>query len=164
LWSHKSSLGTKKLTTDGSATTDVELALRRIGQIYRDDTFPKRIFTACIWFFRAKFSNRPLDKLLEATIAIEVILGDRETADGVGLTKLLGNRCAYMLGQSSKERDDIQKTFVELYKLRSAIVHSGKHRADQEEVRVVNEATKLCGRIIAHEIKALEREAKNNPA
>jgi len=159
LWSNKSYLSCKSVTTGGLALPNMRMALRRISHIYKDETAQKRLFTACIWYFRAKFSQRPLDKLLESTIAIEVILGDRETADGVGLTKLLGNRCAYMLGKTGQERDDIQKAFVEIYKLRSSIVHSGKHRADREEARVVNEGVKLCGRIIAHELKSLERES-----
>lgn len=159
LWSNKEQLSTKKLAS-AKTKIDLELMLRKLSQIYVDDTFTNRLFTACIWYFRATFTKRALDKLLEATIAIEVILGDPQTPDGIGLTKLLGNRCAYMLGRTSAERDAIQKTFTELYKLRSSIVHAGKHRADQSEIKIVNEALVLCGRIIAFELRGLEQSAR----
>lgn len=161
LWSNKEYLSANRMDPSATTKIDIDQILRKISQIYVDDTFTNRLFTSCIWFFRASFTKRPLDKLLEATIAIEVILGDPQTPDGLGLTKLLGNRCAYMLGKTSAERDSIQKSFTELYKLRSSIVHSGKHRADQSEVKVVNEALALCGRIIAFELRGLELAARS---
>lgn len=156
LWDNRDRFSTSRSMDAGKLLE----ALEKVKTIFVGDVFSNRLFTAAIWFFRAKHSSRPLDKLLEATIAIEVMLGDKETADGVGLTKLLGNRCAYMLGKTNDERDAIQKTFTRLYKLRSDIVHIGKHRANQEEAATVDEAVDLCGRIIAHEIGALHRHRK----
>lgn len=124
-----------------------------IAQIYSDDLALRRIYTACIWFYRANVSKRPLDALLESTIAMEVMLGDEKESEGVGLTKLLRNRCAYMLGQDQSEREAILQSFTDLYKLRSAIVHSGRHRASESERAVVSQALGLCGRVIAHELR-----------
>jgi hypothetical protein len=58
-----------------------------------------------------------------------------------------------MLGQDQAERDAILQSFTDLYKLRSAIVHSGRHRASDAERKVVAQARRLCGRVIAHELR-----------
>lgn len=50
-----------------------------------------RLQTSAIWLHRAHVSSRGLDKVLEAAIAIEVLLGDREASDRIGLSKLIAN-------------------------------------------------------------------------
>lgn len=156
LWSPKYKLSTF-FWIDGCKSADRQQEINNkfslISRIYDDDLFHRRLYTACIWFYRANVSARPLDALLESTIAMEVILGDEKESEGLGLTKLLRNRCAYMLGQNQAEREAILQTFTDLYRLRSAIVHSGRHRADEGERAVVTQALRLCGRIIAHELR-----------
>lgn len=126
--------------------------LSKISAIFSDNIDCRRLFTACIWYHRARVNVRQLDKLLEANIAIEVLLGDRTMKEGLGLTNLLGNRCAFLLGENSKERENILSTFNSIYKLRSIIVHEGKHRAESSDINLVNDAISLCGRIIKKEI------------
>jgi hypothetical protein len=60
-----------------------------------------KLRTAAIWYLRALTSNRPLDQVLESAITLEVLLGDQQMSDRVGLTKLMANRCAYALGAVS---------------------------------------------------------------
>lgn len=114
-----------------------------------------KLTTAAIWIFRANLSSRPMDTILESTIAIEVLLGDRETSDRIGLSKLMANRCAYALGKSFSERKDIIDFFVEFYKVRSDIVHNGKFRLEDGEKNVVDKGLTLSQRILRHEINLL---------
>ncbi len=132
----------------------IRTALDRVSVIFRNDTFSRRIFTAAIWYFRAGLSQRPLDRLLESTIAIEVMLGDKDTSETGGLTKLLANRCAYLLGRSQAQRDEILRLFISIYRLRSSIVHSGKHQLEPNDADTVEAAYELCGRIIERELTA----------
>lgn len=145
---------------DTSLDTDAQI---RDGKLFTELLAPvaimftckesRRLITASIWLARAYLSNRPMDKILEAAIAIEVLLGDREASDRVGLSKLIANRCAYSLGKTSKERDEIRKFFTDFYRVRSEIVHSGRFKITSNERIVVNEGLNLASRILEHEIK-----------
>jgi Apea-like HEPN len=127
-------------------------AVKRIGVIFNDDIDCRRLFTACIWFYRAKMNRRPLDALLEATISIEVMLGDRKAAEGVGLANLLGSRCAYLLGKSSAQRENISQIFKRIYALRSNIVHEGRHTPVVGDRSIVQSAISMCSSIIVKEL------------
>jgi hypothetical protein len=115
-----------------------------------------KLVTAAIWIFRANISARPMDTILESTIAIEVLLGDRETSDRIGLSKLMANRCAYSLGGNLKERKEIVDFFVEFYKLRSDIVHNGRFKLEEDDGKVVDKGLGLAERILRHEIGLLK--------
>lgn len=137
---------------DGLAAA-FESSLMRIGTIFHENTDCRRLFTACVWFYRAKMNRRALDALLEATIAIEVMLGDRKAAEGVGLANLLGSRCAFLLGRSSSERENIMTKFRQVYELRSNIVHEGRHVLNVGDRPVVNSALAICASIIRRELR-----------
>lgn len=136
---------------------DAAVAIRaifdRVSIVLGEDEAARRLFTASIWLYRAKQAANPLDGLLQSTIAIETLLGDRETADIVGLSRLLGNRCAYLLGVSRTTRQEIMREFTEIYGLRSAIVHTGKHRIDRKDRAISAKCLDLCGRVIAKELE-----------
>lgn len=128
---------------------------RRFGMmqvVFQDNPHSRRMFTACIWFYRATVSKRPLDKLLESTIAIETLIGDRKESEGIGLTNLLGNRCAYLLGTNMADRQEIIADFGKVYKLRSSVVHEGKHKLEGGDRAVVATAVRLCGQILGREM------------
>lgn len=112
-----------------------------------------KLKTACAWVLRAHLSSRSLDRVLEAAITMEVLLGDRDTSDRVGLSKLMANRCAYALGKSASERDHIIDLFSRFYKLRSEIVHSGRTNLDVDERKVVNRGLDLATKTLKHEIE-----------
>lgn len=112
-----------------------------------------RLKTSCMWLFRAYNSRSRLDSVLESMIAIESLLGDRRTSEKTGLGDLLANRTAYILGKNKKERDAIIEKFKSIYKLRSAIVHSGTHRVAPRERAILAEARTLCQRVISKEMQ-----------
>ncbi|MFM5895131.1 MAG: hypothetical protein ACKOQM_11980 [Novosphingobium sp.] len=110
-----------------------------------------RLKTASIWLLRAHKTSRGMDKILDSTIAIEVLLGDREASDRIGLSKLMANRCAYALGKSHKERSELNDFFIRFYRVRSDIVHSGRLKLNESEQEVVETGTQLASRILRHE-------------
>ena len=127
-------------------------AIRRIGTIFQTDVDALRLFSACVWFQKAKVNSRPLDAMLQATIAIEVLLGDRKAAEGIGLTNLLSSRCAYLLGRSTAHRQQIEANFRKVYDLRSQIVHEGRHVAKTDDQSTLKIALSLCASIITKEL------------
>lgn len=111
----------------------------------------QRLKTAAIWIFRSHTNQRWMDKILDATIAIEVLLGDREASDRVGLSKLMANRCAYSLGRSHSERSQLNDFFINFYKVRSDIVHSGRLGITKAEKQVVTRGISLAARLLRNE-------------
>lgn len=111
-----------------------------------------RLNTAAVWLLRTYLSSTDIDRVLESTITMEVLLGDREASDRVGLSKLMANRCAYALGNTQEERQKIIDFFVKFYKVRSDIVHSGKFKPSEIEKGVVGRGVSLASRILRHEI------------
>jgi hypothetical protein len=154
LWSGRYHRSAKKFVEKASdPASALRLALDRAAIVFGDDEPARRLFTASIWLYRAKQTSNPLDSLLQATVAIEVLLGDKDVADLVGLSRLLGNRCAYLLGTSRASRLAVMEEFTEIYKLRSSIVHSGKHRIDRKDRLVSKKCVELCSKVIAKELE-----------
>lgn len=141
----------------------IENLLNAVSCIFGSDKHARKIFTSCVWLFRSHTSFNPLDSLLESTIAIEALLGDRENQAKLGISRLLGNRCAYLLGTSMQEREDIIQQFDGIYQLRSDVVHSGKHRVNSHERKTSELSKSLCARIIRQEL-ILEMKARSKRA
>jgi hypothetical protein len=146
----------------GDKPSAIKSAFERVSLILSDDDFAQRAMTACIWYYRALNSSNSLDRILHATIAIEVLVGDKETADSVGLTKLLGNRCAYLLGRTRLSRQKIVDEFVEIYRVRSAIVHGGKHKMEKKDRHAASASLKLCASVIAKELELHQAQDLNS--
>jgi hypothetical protein len=145
------------LTTSSDVDMDIEAnvsvatILAPVVKVFSSASSQK-LKTACAWCLRANLSTRELDKILESAITIEVLLGDRDTSDRIGLTKLIANRCAYALGRSAKERDEITEFFGQFYKVRSEVVHSGRTALQTVERKIVDQGLNLATRILKHEI------------
>lgn len=144
-------LFTTKYTDDMLSEDNFEGFLSRVIKMF-NCAERQRLKTSAIWLLRANLSNRGMDEILDATIAIEVLLGDREASDRVGLSKLMANRCAYSLGKNSDERKELYDFFIKFYRVRSDIVHSGRLKLGDDESKIVREGTKLAARIFSHEI------------
>lgn len=112
-----------------------------------------RLSTAALWYLRAMTSDRNMDKILESAITLEVLLGDQEMSDKIGLTRLMANRCAYALGKDLKDRENLMKKFIRFYGLRSQIVHAGRMSHDEADVELVQWGIELAGRLLVHEQK-----------
>lgn len=120
----------------------------------------ERTILAGQWLFESTFSNNELLSFVQATIALEILLGDAEISDAIGLGMLIRNRCAYFIGDSHSQREELLRDFGEIYKVRSSIVHRGKNKLSQKERLLLFKLRWIVSRVIQEEINLLEPEKK----
>jgi len=92
-------------------------------------------------------------------VALEILLGDKASSDIMGLGELLRNRCAYLIGKTHDQRQDILKDFKQIYEIRSKIVHRGKSKLTFNERGLFMNLQWLCRRVIQEEIELLKANA-----
>ena len=90
-------------------------------------------------------------------VALEILLGDKATSDVIGLGELLRNRCAYLIGVTHDQRQDILDGFKEIYDIRSKIIHRGKSRLTMDERTLFRKLQWICRRVIQEEIELLKK-------
>lgn len=124
-----------------------------------------KILLASQWFFDG-YSHGPdeLLKFIQTMVVLEILLGDKASSDQTGLSVLLRNRCAYLIGDSQDERAKVLELFDEIYNVRSAIVHGGKHRLSIRERILLDELRWLCRRVITKEVKLLKADDTSEAA
>jgi hypothetical protein len=144
----ETSLDFDKIVKDGGQLEELFLPIKNMFR----SADSLRLKTAASWLLRANQSAREMDRVLESTIALEVLLGDKDASDRVGLSKLMANRCAYSLGTSASERKKLMEFFIRFYKVRSDIVHSGTFKVSEAERAVVAQGLDLAHRVLKHEI------------
>lgn len=114
---------------------------------------------AAQWYFDSECGRSELLQFVQATVAIEILLGNRASSDVVGIAELLANRCAYLLADSHDKRERILREMKDLYSTRSAIVHRGKHRLTKEESIQLIRLQYYCKMTIARELKLLAKDS-----
>jgi len=108
------------------------------------------------WYFDSHAGTDNLLQFVQATVALEILLGDKAISEQIGLGQLLANRCAYMLAENHAERVELLDKFDEIYETRSRIVHSGKNSLNEKEWRLLHELRYLCGRLIRKELELMK--------
>jgi hypothetical protein len=121
-----------------------------------------RIRTAVTWYFDSYVGANPLLAFLQATIALEILYGDKATSDLVGIGRLIANRCTYSIAETFDERDRIIGQISETYDTRSAVVHRGKEELTANKKRMLITLRQLCGRSIARELLAAHNAGVGN--
>lgn len=116
-----------------------------------------RVRLAARWLFESYCSTDVLQQYVQTSVAVEILLGDEKKNDKVGLTALLANRCAYLIGKTPKARAQILNLFEELYDLRSRILHRGHNRLSRREVNQLDHLRTICMAVIREEHLLLER-------
>lgn len=137
-------------------------ALSDIDKIYANRDLTKKLLLACQWLFDSYSGKNELLSFIQATIVIEILLGDKASSDQMGLGVLLRNRCAYLIGSTQSERNEILQDFQYIYDVRSKIVHGGKSRINFEERRLFRKLQWMCRRVIAEEVKLLKEDLNTN--
>ena len=117
-----------------------------------------KIILASQWFFESYLGDNELLSFIQSMIAIEILLGDKTATDLIGLGELLGNRCAYLIGASTQQRESILKEFKEIYKIRSRIVHSGERKLNIRDRYLFNTLRWMCKRVIQEEIRLMKKD------
>ncbi len=128
--------------------------LREIGTVmaqHADD----RLLRAAQWLFDSYAATNPLLEFVQATTSLEILLGDKEFSDLIGLGALLANRCAFLIGRSRSQRDKIMADFNRIYDTRSKIVHRGHPRLSPTEEDDLFMLRWMCARVVQEEMKLL---------
>jgi hypothetical protein len=120
------------------------------------------LLRACEWLYNSQVGDDALLNFVQATVVLEILLGDKVSSDEVGLSALLANRCAYMIGATTSERNNILKDFKAIYSVRSQIVHTGKHRLSSKEKHQLWRLRQLGRRVIQKEVALAMAEVKRN--
>ncbi len=108
------------------------------------------------WLFDSHCGSNELLHFVQATVALEILLGDKARSDLVGLSELLRNRCAYLIGKDREQRDKILEDFGDIYDVRSKIVHRGKKKLTKQERKKLYRLRWMCFRVIQEELELLD--------
>ncbi len=93
--------------------------------------FEKQILIAVRWIGLGIDEDIGTDKIIKFAIALECLLLDKEDNSK---SNPLAKRCAYILGNNSKERHDKKKRVKYLYDVRSRVVHEGFNFVKDEDI------------------------------
>jgi hypothetical protein len=122
----------------------------------------EKLLLASQWYFDGhSHGSDALLKYIQTTVVLEILLGDKASSDQTGLGALLGNRCAYLIGNSQQERTEVLNAFHDIYRIRSEIVHRGKHRLNYKERVLFLGLRWMCRRVIQREIELLKADKKS---
>ena len=133
--------------------------LMLLERAWSDEAVNERILLAGKWLLDSYSGKNELLSFVQATVALEILLGDKAVSDVVGLGELLRNRCAYLVGKTHAQRQEILEDFRKIYDIRSRIVHRGKDRLRQEERKLLNTLRWMVSRVIQEELERIERDA-----
>lgn len=151
-------------TLNGTLQSDEQKAgflnnrISLLGLAASDLPVNERVLLAGRWLLDNYSGKNELLSFVQATVALEILLGDKKVSDLIGLGELLRNRCAYLIGKTHAQRDEILKDFKKIYDIRSRIVHRGKDRLKQNERRLFNTLQWMVNRVIQEEIERVERK------
>jgi len=116
------------------------------------------IVLAAEWLFNSFRGKDELLGYVQAMVVLEILLGDKATSDEIGLGALLRNRCAYLIGRTHKDRAELLDAFDDIYKVRSQILHRGKHRLSTSERQLFEKLLWMCRRVIQEEVNLLKAD------
>lgn len=134
----------------------------RASAVFDNETANERIMRASQWLFDSLANGRSLLSFIQTTVVLEILLGERAVSDLVGIGELLANRCAYLIADSTGEREEILRDFKRAYHIRSRIVHEGKARLNRRERRALHDLRGMCYRALREEMKLVESEWSNS--
>ena len=67
------------------------------------------------WLFDSYVGNNELLSFIQTMVDLEILLGDKNISDIMGLGELLRNRCAYLIGLNQSQREEILNDFKLLF-------------------------------------------------
>lgn len=122
----------------------------------------ERIRSALEWGFDSRQNDNETLALIQSCIGLEALLGDDDQKEP--LTIRLADRCAYLLGKGHKDRSGIRKKFLEIYDVRSKLVHGRTPRLSMSDAAHLHSAQTMLIDAIWHEknnlLKALDAESE----
>jgi len=147
-----------KLESEESKLSWTKAKLNEIGCVFEGKERAEKLLLGSQWLFDSFCGNNELLSFVQSAVVLEILLGDKATSDIMGLGELLRNRCAYLIGKSQQQRDNILNEFKQIYDVRSRIVHRGKSRLDSSERILFWKLQWMCRRVIQEEVKLLQKD------
>ena len=125
------------LTFNGSRAQEVGFArAHEIAKAPTRNSLEDRILSALSWAGRATVEPRADQSLMLYAIALEGLLGNHKARGGV--TDRLRLRVVHLIGKTPQERRQLSGQFVDLYQLRSGVVHSGTALVSDTDLRMMS--------------------------
>ncbi|MDN3639238.1 HEPN domain-containing protein [Simiduia curdlanivorans] len=125
---------------------------------FKENEHAKKIRLACAWLFNSGISTDGLLRFIQSTTVLEILYGDKEETDKVGISALIRNRLAYSISKSLPEREEIARLFKQIYSTRSKILHNGYSILDSEEQNIHSKLRDFTKRAIIAELNLLSPE------
>lgn len=113
-----------------------------------------RIKAAIDWLVQSEITDDETMAFIQICMGLESIFGDDDYEGG--LTTILSDRCAYLIGNKIKERKFIKDTFKKIYQVRSKIVHGVRNHLSEDESYFRYLAYSYLERSILKEIENLD--------
>lgn len=149
---------------DGSLESEVRKAgwitrnLKLIQVAFSNKEKAKKIILAGQWLFESYCGSNGLLSFVQTTVALEILLGEKQISDLMGLGELLRNRCAYLIGKTHQQREKVLNDFKKIYDVRSKIVHRGKSKLNADERVLFSQLQWMCRRVIQEEMDLLAKD------
>lgn len=141
----------------------IQRRLKLVSSVFTHKTEAEKIILASQWLFDSYCGSNELLSFVQTVVAMEILLGDKAVSDLMGLGELLRNRCAYLIGNSQKQREEILNDFKKIYDVRCAIVHRGKSRLTEHERDLFSDFRRMCHQVINEEITLLQKDIDKPP-
>lgn len=94
----------------------------------------KRLTQSMQWLIESRFETSEFSSVVKTSIALETFLVFNQSEP---LSKVLSERCAFILSQNPQERSQISAIIKKFYNFRSGIVHGGKKRQSNLSINLV---------------------------
>lgn len=146
-----------ELDLNGNKNPDeiIDVISNTINHLIEDQSSEaKRIRMAIGWYMNSSYNEDDTMAFLQICMGLEAIFGDDQ--DQGGLTKMLADRCAYLIGKNIIQRRKIRESFGKIYTIRSKIVHGVINRLSDDDKFMRNYAKGLLQAALKKEIVNLE--------
>lgn len=147
------------LDTDIEKSRHVRHCLESVSKALAAGNISEKIKLAGQWLFDSYCGQNELLSYIQTTVSLEILLGEKAVSDLVGLGELLRNRCAYLIGTSHAQREEVLSDFKKIYDIRSKIVHRGKSRLSIDERSLFRRLQWIVSRVIQEEVKLIGKNA-----
>jgi len=111
-----------KSTEEAGKTDEIITALGNAAWLYvAEGEGVGRLRTACEWHLDGLASFSPTMALVQTSIGFEALFGEDD--ENSSLTRMLADRCAYLVAPNLVARKQMRDMFFKFYRARSKIVH-----------------------------------------
>jgi hypothetical protein len=153
-----------KSVTDETRNKAMRFWMRSCLPAMQDGADCERVRLAAGWLFDSMSNSKSLLAFVQAMTALEILMGEKDDGDEIGLGATIRNRCAFLVAESYDERKYISTELKKIYIVRSNILHKGKDSLNSSEYGMLVLLRWICGRAISKELKLLNAQMINSAA